>query len=342
MKTNQYVIARRKEEKPFLARIEKVRDSGVLVALQKDIQYQKNVIEIEKKDIKVLLGENPLPGTVHGFDLNNLYRKTIEHDFWGPIHFFIHPEKETLKLLKNSLDRTAARIDKMGLSYYANVFQTEIRAKKGKYAGVYKHSNAEGKPNIVWYAPDTCKGDQKVMDYIVFHEFGHVIRFNGIKTNKMRNRWLRLYQKTIAQVKVESKTLSSILHDLDDYDEEQESFKGALNGATQDQSPRIQKAIMQWLKETHKITGRELEIMWRSSKLKDIGKYWPDHMIDTHDLKPALSDYATKNVEETFAECFAFYCQKMKLPNAFEELLEESISRAKVEGRDLGNKDEEE
>lgn len=338
MKTNQYVVVKRKDEKPFLGRIDKVREDAVMVALEKDIQYQRNVVEVDKKDIKVLLGENPLPGTVHGFDLNNLYRKTLEHKFWGPIHFFVPLEKPTLRILKNSLDRTAERVTKLGLEHYADCFETEIRAKKGKFAGMYRHSGSEDKPNVVWYAPDWCKNDQKQMDYVVFHEFGHAVRYNGIKTNKMRNKWLRLYQKTIAQVKVEPKTLRAILHDLDDFDEEQESFKGALNGATQDQSPRVQKALTQWLKETHRITGKELEIMWRSSKLKDLEKFWPDHMIDTHDLKPALSEYATKNVEETFAECFAFYCQKMKIPSAFEELMEESLSRARQE-RDRNDKE---
>lgn len=341
MKPNQYVIVKRKEEKPFLARIESVKgDGSVMVALEKDIQYQRNVVEVEKKEIKVILGENPLPGTVHGFDMHNIYRKTTEHEFWGPIHFFVTLDKPTRKLLNTSLDATAERVAKLGLEGFTDCFQTEIRAKKGKYAGMYKHSGKQDKPNVAWYAPECSKGDPKSMRNVIFHEFGHVVRFNGVLTNKMRNKWLRLYQKTIAQVQVEPKTLKAILHDLDDYDEESESFKGAIRGATQDMSPRVQKALMQWLKETHKIGGRELEIMWRSSKLKDVEKYWPDHMIDTHDLKPAVTEYATKNVEELFAECFALYCQKIKIPSVFEELLEESLSRARQEIKNVATDDE--
>ena len=331
MKPNQYVVCKEKEGKPFLARIEKVREDGVLVVPQKDVQYQRNVIEVDKKIIKAVLGENPVPGTVYGFDMHNLFRKTIEHDFWGSIHFFIHPDKDTMKLLKKGLDDCAKIITKLDLAHYATSFETEIRAKKGKYAGMYKHTTTEGKPNTVWYAPECAKGSAEFMNYVILHEFGHALRFNGLKTNKMRNKWLRLYQRTIAQVKVEAKTLKGILHDLADFDEEQESFKGALNGATQDAHPRIQKAITQWLKETHKINPRELEIMWRASKLEDIQKYWPDHMIDTHDLKPKVSEYATKNVEELFAECFAFYAMGKKLPDVCTTLLEDSLSRIRAE-----------
>ena len=54
-------------------------------------------------------------------------------------------------------------------------------------------------------------------------------------------------------------------------------------------------------------------------------------------LKLAGFAQSTKNVEELFAECFALYCQRKKLPQAFVELLEDSLSRAKVEGKGLGN-----
>ena len=339
MKENSYVICKSKEqsEKPFLARIKKSGEKSLVVTPEKDIQYGRKDVVVKRSEVKVLLGDNPFPGTVYGIDLHNLYRKTIEHEFWGPIHFFIHPEKETRILLKRGLDSTAKRIDQLGLSPFTNTFETEIRAKKGKYAGMYKHSGSDKRPNAIWYAPDWCSGDQKSMDYVIYHEFGHAVRYNGLKTNKMRNKWLRLYQSTIEQVKVERKTLEGILADMEDYDETQESFRGAFNGATQDLSPRVGKAITQWLKESHKIGTQELEIMWRSTKLKDIRKFWPDHMIDTHDLKPRLTEYATKNVEETFAETFAFYCQRKKLPSSFTELMEESLSVARVQGKELDN-----
>ncbi len=335
MKPNQYVIIRQGQDKPFLAKIEKIKDNGkVFVVPEKDIQYGLNVIDVKKNDIKVLLGSDPLPGRVHGFDLNNLFRKTITHDFWGDIHFFIRPDKETMKVLKDGLDKSAKIVEKLGLGMYAggNCFETEIRAKTGKYAGMYKHGGKE-KMNKVWYAPEFAHGQVTEMVYVILHEFGHVIRFNGVLSNKMRNRWIRLYQKTIQQVQVPSKDLSAILSDIAGEDEDQVSFNKALSNSMSDRHPRFKKAVLQWLKETHKINPRELEVMWRSSNVKDISQYWPDHLIDTHDLKPKVTEYATKNVEELFAECFAFYAMGRKLPEVCVALLEESLSRAKVEGK---------
>lgn len=333
MKPGQYVVCKRKDEKAFLAKISKLRDDGtVFVVPEKDLQYGSNTVDVLKKEIKVLLGSNPLPGRVHGFDLNNLYRKTIEHDFWGNIHFFIKPDEQTMKVLKKGLDSSAKIVKKLGLEMYANAFETEIRAKSGKYAGMYKHGGKE-KPNKVWYAPEFAHGVHAVMEYVILHEFGHVVRWNGIKSNKLRNKWIRLYQKTIQQVQVPSKDLSAILSDIAGEDEGQVSFNSALNNAMSDRHPRFKKAILQWLKETHKIGPKELEIMWRSNNVRDISQYWPDHLIDTHDLKPKVTEYATKNVEELFAEVFAFYAQGMKLPEVCVSLMEESLSRAKVEGK---------
>lgn len=335
MKNGQYVIIKQKEDKPFLALIEKIKEGKdkVYVAPEKNIQYGRNVIDVSRKDIKVVLGTNPLPGRVHGFDLNNLFRKTINHSFWGPIHFFIKPDEDTMKVLKKALDSSAKIVDKLGLGMFANgVFETEIRAKTGKYAGKYIHGGKD-KPNKVWYAPEFAHGDQDAMEYVILHEFGHVLRFNGVLSKKLRAKWIRLYQKTIEQVKVPAKDLSAILSDIAGEEEDQVSFNKALSNAMSDRHPRFKKAILQWLKETHKIGTQELEVMWKASNVRDIGQYWPDHLIDTHDLKPKVTEYATKSVEELFAECFAFYAQKKKLPEVCVTLLEESISRAKVEGK---------
>jgi hypothetical protein len=45
----------------------------------------------------------------------------------------------------------------------------------------------------------------------------------------------------------------------------------------------------------------------------------------------------TKNVEELFAETFAFYMQKTKLPDEYVELMEESLSWAKAAIKNTGD-----
>lgn len=331
MKINQYVVAKRdKQEKPFLARIHKVGESSCEAVLEKDIQFKKQLVTLEKKHIKVNLGLSPLPGRAYGLDLDNLFRRTIEHDFWGNIHFFVDLEVDQRKMLKQSLDRTAKVVEKLKLAPFTRTYETEIRAPKGKWAGMMIPSKDSERLHRVWYAPSKATSPE-FMDYVVLHEMGHVVRHVGVRTNKMRNRWLRYYQRTIAPVKVGAPTLKDMLNTLGEYDEMENSFRSVFKTLTDEAGPRVGKAILQWMKETHRITPRELEIMWRASKTKDLSNYWPDHEVDTHELKPVISDYATKNIEETFAETFAFYCQKKKLPEKAVELMEHSLSVARTE-----------
>lgn len=333
MKPHQYVIVKQKEnEKPFLARVHSINDDGRIEAvLEKDVHIKQQRVTFRKKDVKVNLGISPLPGRAYGLDLDNLFKKTIEHEFWGPIHFFVELEKDALKVLKTSLDKTAERIQKMKLDPFVKLIETEIRAPKGKYAGMYLHSKDSEKSHRIWYAPGKAEKMPERMEDIIFHEFGHAVRFNGVTRNKTRNRWLRLYQKTIAPMTIGKDVLAQMLKDFDEYDEQDQSFNAVFRTLNEDANPRSTKAILQWFKQTHKIGTRELEIMWRSSKTKDLEKYWPTHLIDTHDLKPVITDYATKNVEELFAECFALHCQRKKLPEKFQELMDESLSLAKAE-----------
>lgn len=334
MKENSYVIARqKKDEKPFLARIAKIKSDGTFIAtLEKDIQFKQTQVTLDKKQIKVNLGVSPMPGKAYGCDLDNLFKKTISHDFWGNVHFFVTLEDEYRKRLKKSLDRTAKIVEKLKLSDYTKTFETEIRAKKGKYAGMFVPSKDSERVHRIWYAPEHA-GTDEFMDYVVLHELGHAIRHVGVRAHKMRNRWLRLYQRTIAPVQISAATCETLLTDMAEYDEQEKGFSSVFKQLADEVGPRTAKAILQWFKQTHKIGPRELEIMWRSSKTKDLEKYWPNVEVDTHDLKPVISEYATKNVEELFAETFAFYAQGKKLPEKFQDLMEESLSIARAELR---------
>jgi hypothetical protein len=57
-----------------------------------------------------------------------------------------------------------------------------------------------------------------------------------------------------------------------------------------------------------------------------IEKLWPTDHLDISKLDPLVSEYALKNVEELWAESFALYANKTKLPQKVVTLLEHSLS----------------
>jgi hypothetical protein len=325
MKELDYLIAEVKGGKPFLAQVKEIDDKTLVVIPDHQRYVEERTIEITKRDILVRLGANPKPGKVYGVDVANVYRKSIAHDFWGVIHFFVKPEKEVLQRLKIGLDHTANKLDKMGFREYTTRFQTEIRAKKGKYAGMYQHR--PDNKSLVWYAPEMSE-DQKTMNYIIFHEFGHVLRFNGLKSVKTRARWQRLFQQSIAPIVVSRKWLDGLQAHIKDSAEAEASLGSIIKEyqKDEDETDAYLKALSRWFKQVHHISPRDLQVLWEANDLETITSLWPTSSIDTSKLSPLITEYATKNVEETFAESFAFYMMDMKLPGHVEKLLEKSLS----------------
>lgn len=322
-----YVVCQEKKGKPWLARVHHVGNDTLEVVPEKGVQHKWRSVTVEPSQVVVNLGSKPYGGQVYGCDTNNLYRKTIDHEFWGQIHFFIKPDKTTLKVLSRGLDDAAKIVDKLKLGDFTSVFDTEIRAKKGKWAGMYRHSK-KGR-HTVWYAPEWAQNSRSTMENVVLHEFGHVVRFNGVTDVRLRAKWVSMFQNSIANIEVTEKHLDSLLKDLKSASPEEGSFQGTLKLVQEDMPVRAKKALLEWLRQTHKLQGRDLEVLWKSDHMDKIEEYWPTHIVDTHDLKPIVSEYACVNPEELFAESFAMHAQGKVLPKKVVALLEHSLEVAR-------------
>lgn len=333
MEKQDYVIAQGKQKAPYLFQVTQVDGKTISGVLEQDRRKKPTPIEISKKDVIVNLGPEPRSGKVYGIDVSNIYRKAFNHDWWGPIYFYVKPDAPTMKVLRTGLDRTAEVLEKKKLTDFVELFSTEIRAKQGKYAGMYHHNPKQG--STVWYAPECSQGSQTTMNYVIFHEFGHAVRYNGLSAAvKLRQKWLRLYQKSIKPIVVPAKALSSVHDQLIEQRQSDDGigFTEAMrNVASVDEKhAKVVKVLNEWFKKIHHVGAKELGLAWQADDLSYINKLWPTAPIDTSDLNPIISEYATRNVEELFAETFAFYMQKTKLPDEYVELMEESLSWART------------
>jgi hypothetical protein len=323
-------------QKMFLGKVTAVNDKAVNVRLEKDVHIKTSVIEVPKKMIKVNFGPTPHPGKAYGVDLGNIYLKSFEHEFWGPIHFFTKLRPDLLKMLRNSLDRTAKIVDRLKLEHYTGAFDTQIRAKQGKWAGKFLFRPKDGH-HSVWYAPEWSPTPES-LDYVVLHEFGHVLRYLGLTNKKYRAKWLELFHETVAPQIIEYKDLKAIRKELESLaSDEDVSLKKALyivaNGENDEESPNDDeeqkhkiKILLRWFKQIHHLSPTDLGTIWDADKFDQIAKLWPTMSIDSSKLKPLVSEYATVSSEELFAEAFAFYATKKKLPGRVETALEKSLS----------------
>ncbi len=338
IKAGDYVVARELTSNPDLSKakhfvvcVQRVDTNSVSGWLERDDPRgpRREQIEVQSKQIILNLGPTPAPGKVYGCDVSRLWVKTFEHPFWGPIHFYTKLDKDAILMLRKALDSTAKTVEKLRLEPYADLFHTEIRAKSGKWAGMYVHSKNEGECRI-WYAPEWAQKSMPTMQYIILHEFGHVLRHHGLTDTRLRAKWLKLYNQSVAKNVVEKASLKSYLrslvamHSRDD----QASFQECLRNITAE-SEEDQKnvhAVLKWFRDIHRLSARDLEVLWSADQMDHIEKLWPTDHLDISKLDPLVSEYALKNVEELWAESFALYANKTKLPQKVVTLLEHSLS----------------
>jgi hypothetical protein len=331
----EYVIAKQGDSKYFLAQVKTVDDKVFTIIPEKNRHLDPREIEISKKDIVLNLGLNPAPGNVYGVDVSNRYKKALSHEFWGTLYFFIDLPKDTLKVLRTSLDHTAKVLGKLGLEDFTDVFSIEVRAKKGKYAGLYKHSKDESVLNTIVLSPDWEQTTAtSLVDYILYHEFGHVLRYNGLTSKKAQARWLKLFHKSIKPDLIDHKDLMAILKGLKAAKKEDDAigWSEAMKGLADEDEEMAHRAkiLMRWFKQIHHLSSKDLSTMWAAEDIEQIEGLWPAVSIDSSKLDPLVSEYACVSSEELFAESFACYAQKKKLPNSVETLMDKSLSLIKA------------
>jgi hypothetical protein len=110
------------------------------------------------------------------------------------------------------------------------------------------------------------------------------------------------------------------------------TFHQALKelGAEDEEVAHRIKILGRWFKQIHHLGMKDLATIWAAGDLDQLGALWPTVAIDSSKLNPLVSEYATKNVEELWAESFAFYCQKKALPDQIMTLMDKSLSIVKA------------
>ena len=303
--------------------------------LEKCPHIQELTVEAHRKDIILNLGKYPKPGKVYGFDLAQLYLGSKEHKAFGELHFFTNPEEKAVASLWSALDNVHDKLRKHGLSGLLELPCTfEVVPKHGKYAGVYMHSKNLDK------VPSRLKisvGDDVLetasignYTYIMAHELGHLAHFQCLADYpKLNAQWVELFSSTIAPSYVEAERCMEIGKTL--LANTEMGLRGFQSEADEETRSDL-KLILKWLKEMKGVTSKEVDLLLQAdtkSATKAFKAIWPQIDILSKGLRPVITEYATVNYRETFAESFAFYLCNKKLPERVTELIEKSFSLAR-------------
>ena len=329
MRRGEYGIAKQDQGKDYLFKALSDSDAkSVEAVLEKDshIQGLRHTMTVALSDVVLNLGTEPHPGKVYGYDVGMLHRKRLSHDKFGDVHFFYKPDKQVLSDLKESMDKVAERLKRLDLLFLLDNVVFEIIPYNGeKYAGMFKMSKNEKLPKRIQLRPEIMPASE--YPYVWYHELGHNLHLDYCKSSKKLNAsWLKLFNTSIRVDTIKKDKSQQLLDALIGGEEPPSDFKRGLD----EEDALAFKWLIRTIQQVNGLSIQDLDTLFEADMKDEVAKVWPVRNISHKELAPIVSEYATMNSKELFAECFAFYMVKKKLPEPIVKLLERSISYAKA------------
>jgi hypothetical protein len=328
MQQGNYVVARQRltddSMQTIFGKVTEISKGIAVIKIEKDSHVKERFSEVPVKDIVVDLGTSPHPGSVYGQDVTSRLIAKRDHDFFGPYFWFYKPRStDVVTKVEAAFDDMAAILKKHKLpAPYGSVLELRSMDVSGKWAGYYKHSkNTDKNPHRISLKPEMEGMTPSAMQYIIAHEYAHWFHFNCVTGPKLNARWIRLFNTSIKLQTVTKEDSKALLESLLGGEVRPSDFRSDLDEDQRNQFNWICRTI----KSEHALSLHEMDLLFEADFKDDIRGVWPKNTLSKKDLKPVISEYATLNYRETFAESLAFYLIKRKLPEAVTALVEKSI-----------------
>lgn len=316
-----YYVVGHDGKRNWLMQVSSVNDDMVYGHLDSNRAYNPQQGEFNKKNIVAILGEKPVAGNAYGC-LIEPYLQTLVHPDWGNVHWHVSMPKADKLALKSALDSVAKTLKKEKLFSFvsAGSLELEVRPPKGKYTGMYHFVNKNNE------ALDKMVLRPKMgvpMNYVIAHESGHGVWYR-LLSKRQQARWISLY-KSYTKIKDFEphhlrKLRDSYLADSVPIND----FRGQLE---EDQVLLFDNLISTLCGNT-RLTRRHLDTLAETGLLDTIKELWPVH-VDDSDFEIAVTEYGTKSPEEFFAEAFAFWLLKNKLPKRIQAVMDKTVANLK-------------
>ena len=277
--------------------------------LETNIGDDPVIFDFERDDVVATLGKSPTQGSVYGVQVEPLIQTLGNHPFWGEVQLYVNFDDDQIRSLKKEMGKFAKELQRRKMPKLPLVVQ--VRNKKGKQVGMYRHTGKDVDYLIVRPSPDIVD-----IDYIFGHEYGHGVWFRCM-TPKQRLSWIKAYHSTIT------------IHKSDDVESFLEGvvsngdIKSYMRELAEDQVAAY-KACFRYIKTVHGLNSDDIQLMLTYQD--DISPYWPKSVEFSEKDNP-LGLYAAKDVKEFFAEAMAFHLKGMKLPKNISSLLEKTLQR---------------
>jgi hypothetical protein len=325
MKRDDYLVCSTATDKGytyFMARaIKPIRDTEVLVQITKDFHIDGATATIDRAQIVLELGPKPHDGMLYGCDTSRRLFQTVS---WsgGEIYFLTEVKQAIENYAVSGLEEAGKLLKQHGASYLLKlplVFEVK-KNPKAKYAGRFIKSRGHSIIELnLLDSLTTAKED--FSSYVFLHELGHALDYHYLMdSNKLRARWVRFYMQSCRPTSLSNAEAKKMFSTIN---------KGTLTewkkSFEEEDKPKC-NLIMRYIKQAHNVGPQEVNDLLLDEDYATVKSLWPTGDLHSVDIEPLVTEYATKNVKETIAECFALFLTGKKLPKIAAQLVEDSIA----------------
>ena len=292
------------------------------VVLQPDNEMLAKTVELEKDQILAVLGTSPKSGSVFGVDTSNIYRCNKPIGKFGELAYYCKPQLEIRKAITTAFKIVGNKLAKNKLYF---VFDARINYKvqilKGKMAGCYTHAK-QGNHSIC-IDPSKCTVED--LPGVILHEISHHL-FHHL-TDEWVVKWAQLYANHIKPkvfTKEQCDELKQRLYNCESILD----FKYELDD---DDEKLLYRKCIAHVKSQLKVPTQTLQSLFELNK-DTVLCLWPEAITEKH-YESFISEYATKNYNETFAEAMSMYLLGKELPKKVNILCSKTLGAIKVLAR---------
>lgn len=316
---DDYIIVRvGKKNKLALAHSPKRNTCYIEDTLHSD---EPQTFEYDESTLIANLGKDPEQGTAFGVNVI-LHYGEVKTDL-GPMHYYRKTDDDEKKAIKIGIKNTVAKLANVGLSKILPIQRVEVHPPKGKWAGSYQVKfNAGAADDKIKLHPKILN-DQTYNAYIFLHEIGHAVWYRLVD-EKTRSEWLEIYN---GQTKV-SKAKKQQMEDLcTALVSSQQSVK-EFSSDVEEEELALLKDALSYLKKHHKMGATDVDVLLNQNS-KVLASIWPTSASVSY-TESLVSEYARTNVQELFAESFAYHLTGKELPKSIKKLLEKTLKKAQA------------
>lgn len=263
------------------------------------------------------LGTKLPEGKAFGVDLF-AYQTDIETKI-GTIKSFRETSDTERKALRIAARKTLEILTERKLDHLVlPVTSMELYNAKGKYAGMYQVSFRDGKPtDKIKFFPKIIT-DIQYNIYVMCHELGHALWYKHVNEQK-RADWLEAYDTMNKVSRVKKEQLADLYQRLL---QSNMTVKEFAKDVDEDDAMTFREALF-FLKKHHKLGIPEIDLLLNENSQMLHG-IWPTSASVSR-TETLMGDYATKSVQELFAEACAFTWTGKEIPKQFASLLKSSL-----------------